>query len=164
MKGTPSQARARALALAAVRETFEEAGLLIGTPLAAPVAARRRPGRTSSPHGFRPALAAADVLCARHHAARPAAPLRHALLLRRRPKPSSTGSTIADGELSDLEWHSIAQARALELPNITRVVLEDLGERIAAGALHTADFPVPFYHRRNGSFRRDLISADADLD
>ena len=36
MKGTPSEARARALALAAVRETFEEAGLIIGAPLAAP--------------------------------------------------------------------------------------------------------------------------------
>jgi 8-oxo-dGTP pyrophosphatase MutT (NUDIX family) len=35
MKGTPSAARARALALAAVRETFEEAGLLIGMPLGA---------------------------------------------------------------------------------------------------------------------------------
>src|SRR6202165_5243174 len=35
MKGTPSVARARGLALAAVRETFEEAGLLIGTPLGA---------------------------------------------------------------------------------------------------------------------------------
>jgi 8-oxo-dGTP pyrophosphatase MutT (NUDIX family) len=71
---------------------------------------------------------------------------------------------IEDGELSDLEWHSIAQARSLELPNITRVVLEDLSERIAAGALHTGDFPVPFYHRRNGAFRRDLIGADVDLD
>ena len=39
------------------------------------------------------------------------------------------------GELSDLEWHSIEQARALDVANITRVVLEDLGERIAAGAL-----------------------------
>src|SRR6185295_8188721 len=33
MKGTRSVVRARSLALAAVRETFEEAGLLIGTPL-----------------------------------------------------------------------------------------------------------------------------------
>ena len=71
---------------------------------------------------------------------------------------------IADGELSDLEWHSIAQARSLELPNITRVVLEDLGERIAAGALHNSDVPVPFYHRRNGNFHRDLITADSNLD
>jgi hypothetical protein len=67
---------------------------------------------------------------------------------------------IADGELSDLEWHSIAQARTLELPNITRVVLEDLSERIAANALHSDTVPVPFYHRRNGIFRRDLIGAN----
>ena len=38
MKGTPSVARARALALAAVRETCEEAGLLIGRPLGERVA------------------------------------------------------------------------------------------------------------------------------
>jgi len=69
---------------------------------------------------------------------------------------------IEDGELSDLEWHSIAQARALELPNITRVVLEDLGERLAAGALQSHDVPVPFYHRRSGVFRRDLIGANDD--
>ena len=82
MKGTPSQARARALALAAVRETFEEAGLLIGTPLGA---GRRAEGadlagllRHRLPPGARPP----DVLRARHHAARPPAPLRHALLLR----------------------------------------------------------------------------------
>ena len=71
---------------------------------------------------------------------------------------------IEDGELSDLEWHSIAQARSLQLPNITRVVLEDLGERIAANALHAGEVPVPFYHRRNGSFRRDLIGPDTVLD
>ena len=70
---------------------------------------------------------------------------------------------IADGELSDLEWHSIAQARSLELPNITRVVLEDLGERIAAGALQRRHVPVPFYHRRDGNFRRDLITASTTL-
>src|SRR5499427_2919820 len=34
MKGSRSPARARALALAAVRETFEEAGILIGAPIA----------------------------------------------------------------------------------------------------------------------------------
>ena len=164
MKGTPSLARARALALAAVRETYEEAGLLIGTPLGP---AARAEGadlagilRRRLPSGARPP----DVLRARHHAARSPTPLRQPLLLRRRPKPSCTGRRSTNGELSDLEWHSIAQARSLELPNITRVVLEDLNERIAAGALHTGDFPVPFYHRRNGSFRRDLIGADADLD
>ena len=164
MKGTRSLARARALALAAVRETFEEAGLLIGTPLRRqPSRRRRRPGRTSSP----PATGRrwpADVLCARHHAARPPAPLRHALLLRRRPRPSSTGSTIADGELSDLEWHSIAQARS------PRAAQYHAGRAGGSGRAHRRRriaherLPVPFYHRRNGNFRRDLIGADVDLD
>ena len=57
-----------------------------------------------------------------------------------------------------------SQARSLELPNITRVVLEDLGERIAAGAIGKSDMPVPFYHRRAGNFHRDLITADSQLD
>ena len=33
--------------------------------------------------------------------------------------------------------------------------------KIAAGALGSSDLPVPFYHRANGNFRRDLIRADA---
>src|SRR5581483_11597586 len=40
MKGTVSEARARSLALAAVRETFEEAGLIIGAPLSGPTATK----------------------------------------------------------------------------------------------------------------------------
>ena len=67
---------------------------------------------------------------------------------------------IADGELSDLEWHSIAQARTLELPNITRVVLEDLGERITAGALAQIRPACPVLSPAIGNFRRDLITVD----
>ena len=36
MRGTPTERRARALAMAAIRETFEETGLVIGRPVAAP--------------------------------------------------------------------------------------------------------------------------------
>ena len=150
MKGTPSEARARALALAAVRETFEEAGLLIGTPLGDAGTAEGRGWQDFFATGYRPAL---DRLTFFARAITPPG----------RPRRFDTRffcvaaeaivhrAKIADGELSDLEWHSIAQARSLELPNITRVVLEDLNERIAAGALHTGDYPVPFYHRRNGA-------------
>jgi 8-oxo-dGTP pyrophosphatase MutT (NUDIX family) len=164
MKGTPSAARARSLALAAVRETFEEAGLLIGTPLGSGTPPKAQIWRDFFAAGFRPALARLRFFA-------------RAITPPGRPRRFDTRFfcveadaiahkvAIADGELSDLEWHSIAQARTLELPNITRVVLEDLGERIAAGALQAGDMPVPFYHRRNGSFRRDLISGEeVDLD
>jgi 8-oxo-dGTP pyrophosphatase MutT (NUDIX family) len=163
MKGAPSVARARGLALAAVRETFEEAGLLIGTPLGAGVAPKAPTWQGFFATGYRPALAQLTFFA--RAITPPGRPRRfdtrffcvQAEAIVHRVK-------IADGELSDLEWHSIAQARTLELPNITRVVLEDLGERIAAGALQMGDIPVPFYHRRNGCFRRDLIGGDVDLD
>ena len=52
-------------------------------------------------------------------------------------------------------WFTIAQIRALDLPNITRAVVEDLAQRLANPG---ADLPVPYYSFRHGSFRRDLIS------
>jgi 8-oxo-dGTP pyrophosphatase MutT (NUDIX family) len=146
-----------------MRETFEEAGLLIGTPLGESVPPNAPNWQDFFATGYRPALARLTFFA--RAITPPGRPRRfdsrffcvEAEAIVHRAK-------IENGELSDLEWHSIAQARSLELPNITRVVLEDLNERIAAGALHTGDYPVPFYHRRNGSFRRDLIGADAELD
>jgi 8-oxo-dGTP pyrophosphatase MutT (NUDIX family) len=161
MKGTASQARARGLALAAVRETFEEAGLLIGTPLKAGGAPKASGLKAASwqefyAAGFQPTLARL-VFFARAITP-PGRPRRFDTRFFCVPADAIAHRvTVLDGELSDLEWHSIAQARSLELPNITRVVLEDLGERIAAGALESSSLPVPFYHRRNGNFRRDLI-------
>jgi 8-oxo-dGTP pyrophosphatase MutT (NUDIX family) len=163
MKGAPSETRARALALAAVRETFEEAGLLIGTPLGAAVVPKAPTWLDFFATGFRPALSRLTFFA--RAITPPGRPRRFDSRFFCVPAEAIVHRVkIAEGELSDLEWHSIAQARSLELPNITRVVLEDLGERIAAGALHSSDLPVPFYHRRNGSFRRDLIGGDVDLD
>ena len=163
MKGTPSEARARALALAAVRETFEEAGLLIGRPLPRPVAHKAAAWRPFYAAGFAPALAQLTFFA--RAITPPGRPRRYDTRFFCAPAEAIVHRVaVADGELSDLEWHSIPQARCLELPNITRVVLEDLGERVAAGALQARDFPVPFYHRRSGSYRRDLITAEAALD
>jgi 8-oxo-dGTP pyrophosphatase MutT (NUDIX family) len=163
MKGTPSEGRARALALAAVRETFEEAGLLIGSPLGAPVAHKAPGWQAFYATGYAPALAQLTFFA--RAITPPGRPRRYDTRFFCAPAEAITHRVaIANGELSDLEWHSIAQARTLELPNITRVVLEDLGERVAAGGLGAGDFPVPFYHRRSGSYRRDLIKAEATLD
>jgi 8-oxo-dGTP pyrophosphatase MutT (NUDIX family) len=163
MKGNRSPARARALALAAVRETFEEAGILIGAPSQPAPPPKARAWQKFFSLGFRPALTQLTFFA-------------RAITPPGRPRRYDTRFfcvaaeaivhrvAVADGELSDLEWHTIEQARGLDLPNITRVVLEDLGERIAAGALQKCDAPVPFYHRRNGNFHRDLIGADTRLD
>jgi 8-oxo-dGTP pyrophosphatase MutT (NUDIX family) len=157
MRGNPSRARARALALAAVRETFEEAGLVIGTPAPALEAPKSSAWQQFFALGFRPAVHQLTFFA--RAITPPGRPRRFDTRFFCVPASAIVHKTAtADGELSDLEWHSIAQARALELPNITRVVLEDLGERLAAGALHACNIPVPFYHRRNGNFHRDLIT------
>jgi 8-oxo-dGTP pyrophosphatase MutT (NUDIX family) len=163
MKGNRSPVRARALALAAVRETFEEAGLLIGAPCGLAPLPKAQTWQRFFSHGFRPALTQLTFFA-------------RAITPPGRPRRFDTRFfcvsaeaivhrvAVADGELSDIEWHSLEQARALDLPNITRVVLEDLSERIAAGALQKSNVPVPFYHRRNGNFHRDLIGSDTRLD
>lgn len=163
MKGQPTLARARALALAAVRETFEEAGLIIGKPVEGTVRPKAHTWQAFFARGFQPALAQLTFFA--RAITPPGRPRRFDTRFFCAPVSAVVHKVaIADGELSELEWHSIAQARTLELPNITRVVLEDLGERIAAGALHRSDVPVPFYRRRSGNFHRDLILDHSNLD
>ena len=153
----PSPVRARALALAAIRETYEETGLLVGSP------ASPKPG---TPPGPWAAFAEAGILpdlAAIHFVARAITPPR-------RPRRFDTrfftadASAIAhridgmigpDAELVELVWMPLAQARHLDLPAITAVVLEELEARVAAGLRH--DLPVPFYQMRHRHFVRELL-------
>src|SRR5262245_62705580 len=142
MKGNRSPARARALALAAVRETFEEAGILIGTPLAPASPPKARAWQKFFALGFRPALTQLTFFA--RAITPPGRPRRYdTRFFCVAAEAISHKVATADGELSDLEWHSLEHARALDLPNITRVVLEDLGERTAGGALQNCHVPVP---------------------
>jgi 8-oxo-dGTP pyrophosphatase MutT (NUDIX family) len=153
----PSPVRARALALAAIRETYEETGLLLGSP------ASPKPGTAPGPWA---AFAEAGILpdlAAIHFVARAITPPR-------RPRRFDTrfftadASAIAhridgmigpDAELVELVWMPLAQARHLDLPAITAVVLEELEARVAAGLRH--DLPVPFYQMRHRHFVRELL-------
>jgi 8-oxo-dGTP pyrophosphatase MutT (NUDIX family) len=169
MKGRPSAARARGLAMAAVRETFEEAGLIIGGAAAgidnelAPPAGNpslespaAKTWRLFREHGFAPDLA-------------PLIYLARAITPPGRPRRFDTrffcveASAIAkttdynDGELSGLVWMTLAASRDLDLPPITRVILEDLAERISARSLDDSSVPIPYYFNRSGTFRRETI-------
>jgi 8-oxo-dGTP pyrophosphatase MutT (NUDIX family) len=159
MKGAKSSSRARALALAALREAFEEAGLVIGAKAAAPLestASSKVSWAEFYATGFQPTLQ--DLVFFARAITPPGRPRRFdtrffcvdatAVMEQR---------AINDGELSGLDWMSLDAARALDIPNITRVVLEDLGEQLADGTLGNGTRPVPFYYQRNGTFYRDLI-------
>ena len=159
MKGGANPARARALALAAVRETYEEAGLIIGTPRSGEKAPGEPSWQRFFEQGFVPRLA----------------PLRffaRAITPPGRPRRFDTRffcvdteaivhrGTPPEDELSDLVWMGLEEARGLDLPPITRVILEDLGDRLSLGPLGAADAdaPVPYYFHRNGTFKRELIA------
>ncbi|MCL4765889.1 MAG: NUDIX hydrolase [Hyphomicrobiaceae bacterium] len=158
MKGGPSPTRARALGLAAIRETFEEAGLLIGAPAQGPATPIDVPGWSDFfACGYRPKLGALSLFA-------------RAITPPGRPRRYDTrffcvtadeiGHRIetSDGELSGLHWLTIDEARSLDLPAITRVVLEDLTDHLKAAQRGTGPIPVPYYHHRKGTFRRELLS------
>jgi 8-oxo-dGTP pyrophosphatase MutT (NUDIX family) len=153
----PSLAKAAAFALAAVRETYEETGIMLGV---------RADGPMSIPPGPWQAFAGAGIvpdLSAVHFVARaitpPGRPLRFdsrfftadvSAIARR-----EEGFVGPDKELVELVWLPITQARQLDMPGITAVVLEELQDRIAAGMIR--DHPVPLYRMLHKRFVREIL-------
>jgi len=141
--------RARALALTAVRETFEETGLLLAS--AAAPASVPGPWRDFRGFGALPNLAALRYIAraitppgrSRRFDARFFMADASALL---RPEP-----TAGSGELDEIAWLPLAQARELDLPAITRFVLGEVVDR-----LREPDRPLPFVRMVRGAHRIDL--------
>ena len=154
----PSAGKARALAMAAIRETFEETGLLFGsdefgTPETTP------PGSWSefAAQGVYPDLSAVTFVA-------------RAITPPRRPKRFDTrffaidASAVAkridgiigpDSELVDLVWVDFDEAKQLDLPTITKVIIQEVEARIAGG--FAPYLPVPFYWEKRGSFVREEL-------
>ena len=153
----PTAKKARAFALAAIRETFEETGLLLGTrgseigkvPNGAWTAfgkAKILPdlgivrfiGRAITPPGrprrFDARFFTMDATAIAHHI---------------------EGVTSPDAELVELVWMPLAQAKQLDMAAVTGVMLEELDARIADGFGH--DLPVPFYRMPHGRFVREML-------
>ena len=65
------------------------------------------------------------------------------------------GVISPDSELVELTWVTLADARKLDLPIITGVILTELESRIAAGFGH--QIPVPFFYQKRGQFMKELL-------
>jgi len=148
---------AQAIALAAIRETFEETGLVIGVERAAKETVPAGPWSKFVETGFYPDPSQL------HFIARAITPPGFAKRFDARFF-CVDGSAIAhrqqnvvhpDAELVELTWLPIAAARRLDLPVITGLVLEELELLLRVGL--KPDSPVPFYNTREGDFTRDLI-------
>lgn len=136
MRGRPSARRARALAVAAARELFEETGYALGDAERANLACLTFFARAITPPGRPRRYDTRFFIADARHASR-----------------STLGG---DGELLDLDWLTVEEIRALDLPNITRLIVEDI-LLLLARTEHGRGGPIPFYYFRSGTFRRDLL-------
>ena len=138
--------RARALCLTAVRETFEETGLVLGRP--APSASVAGPWREFRQAGALPDLAALSYIA---RAITPPGRTRRfdaRFFMADAPALLAPEPTAGSGELDEIAWLPLEDARALDLPAITRFVLGEVAER-----LHAPDRPLPFVRMVRGAHR-----------
>jgi 8-oxo-dGTP pyrophosphatase MutT (NUDIX family) len=146
LQRTAPAARARALAAAAVRELFEETGLMLGAA---------GMGRTRSPEWR-------DFLATGHlpHLA-PMQFVGRAITPPVRPRRFDARFFMVEaahlvsldpgagcGELDEIAWFDWEQAAALDLPSITRALLADVAARLNDPAR-----PIPYHRFDNGRHR-----------
>ncbi len=154
----PSPAFARAIALAAIRETFEETGLAIGVgdygaPENPPPGAWERFAAT----GVYPALDDIDFLA--RAITPPGRPrrfdARFLVIDARFIAKRVDGAAHAQAELVDLVWTPLEKARELDLPGITRQALDDLAQALQGGLDKRR--PRPFYRELHGKRLREEL-------
>ena len=154
----PSSMKARALALAAIRETFEETGIMLGEKgLGAPPLIHATPWASFTHQEIWPSL---DQL---HFVARAITPSQHI-------KRFDTRFFLADAaniahieadivgpnaELTETVWVPLTRAKNLDLPSITARILDEVTERLNSGL--RPFLPVPFFHEVRRQYIRELI-------
>jgi 8-oxo-dGTP pyrophosphatase MutT (NUDIX family) len=148
-----SDVRARALALAAIRETFEETGILIGKRATAIPRTKSAWSRFFA-HGIVPKLDQLDYIA-------------RAITPPNRPRRFDARFFMADAgaiareldaphtdELLTPCWLTFSEARVLDVPTITRIVLDEVEARVAAPERSR---PVPFFRFVHGQSRVDYL-------
>lgn len=154
-----SPAHARGLALAAIRETYEETGLLAGVQ-SLPVPSREdlSPAWAAfAKHGVLPQLSRLQYFL-------------RAITPRARPRRYDTrfflvdASAIAakvapaDDELSEVGWFSLAETEGLEVPRMTKAAIREIGAIFNVGLNPPNIRRVPFYFEQEGVMQRAELS------
>lgn len=143
-------------AATAIRETFEETGLIIGQRRAEVMPAQRRRSSAWGPfyaNGFVPCPGSLTLFA-------------RAITPPGRPRRYDTrffctlrchvGATVkqTDGELRDLAWLTIDEARQHDLATITHHILDDVERLLARNKIRQ----IPLYRQRRNQFERVLLS------
>ena len=123
------RSRGRALALAAVRETWEEAGLLLARP--APARPGAGPWRTFLEHGALPDLEAIDIVARAITPPVIAKRFDTWFLMAEAERLMSLDRQPDCGELDEIAWVDFDEAAGLPLPGVTRAMLKEAVARMS---------------------------------
>lgn len=154
----PTSARARALAMTALRETFEETGILIGeTDLGAYEAPKGSGWQTYESEAIWPSLDGlsfvARAITPPHYQRR--YDTRFFLCSTTKIAKQISGHVGPDHELTAVEWVTFTEAKKLDIPMITGLILDALIEQWTAGM--SPFRPVPLFHMSRGRLACDLL-------
>lgn len=144
MRGKPSNSRVRGLQVAAIRETYEETGLLVGRQKVDDAPDLRGlvyVARAITPPGRSRRFDSRFFVC-------------DAAVVSNLDAPHP----VAIAELEDLKWVSLAQALDLNLASITREILGLLEPFLAQKTLPPVDFPVSFHRNRGKAWIVDILA------
>ena len=151
-----SKARARAIALSAIRETYEEAGLLIGHKGA--FSTNKADWQGFMEHGVHPSLETLRFIA---RAITPPGRVRRFDTRFLAAWRSDVAVALEDGgptnELEELVWLPLGEAKEADIPAITKTVLEQLEKRLESDPLLTPGGDVPFYRMIRNRFVRELL-------
>lgn len=146
-------AKAATIALSAIRETYEETGLLIGLP--SPFQAKSQDWQIFTDLAHAPNLSALTYVARaitppglkRRYDTRFFACFRdHAVV---------TAHSGGD-ELENLVWPTYGETKDLDLPNITRSILSDVFNRLTIDPTLQSSHEIPTYQQRYGKYIRSV--------
>lgn len=153
-----SPTRGRALALAAIRETYEETGLMLGTKdYGAPEAPEEPIWKKFEEFGVFPNIEELSFI------ARAITPpgrskrfdTRFFVANKKNIVERQDGFIGPESELTELVWVPLHKAERLHVPMITRAIIKELQQRLEAGFSEL--LPIPFYHVRHRRALRELL-------
>lgn len=154
--GRTSLVRARAIALSAIRETYEEAGLLIGEK--GDFSSSKPEWQAFSDNGVRPALAGLRMIA---RAITPPGRVRRFDTRFLGAWRHDVAVELPDGgptdELEALVWLPVSAAMNADIPDITRTVLGELEKRLDHDPSLDPGGPTPCYRMVRKHFIREIL-------
>lgn len=149
-------ARARAIAMSAIRETYEEAGLLIGVKQ--DFSTTRAEWQGFADAGVHPSL---DGLRYVARAITPPGRVRRFDTRFLAAWRDDVAVSLPDGgptnELEELVWLSLDEAIEADIPLITKTIIEELQTRLGDDPDLDPAYPVPYYRMIRQKMVRDVI-------